>query len=278
MHALLLLIASTPVLVDATGNRFELAADGAWPAGALIDASGGVTGAVHLTTIRSVGESHGLPRLDVFDTNRLGDCKIGDKREKLQSLLKAFQGVPGAMYMELARADASWKPYRQSILQLYKYKGKPRLRLRTGSLELLDAAGKTIGRAKAKNLAVIAGGRTRASAGRARRSAEVELLEGEAAPAVMTVDEFGWTLNLAGQWSLHDTMHTVTDRPSIGPLSGAAVPQKSAYSFIDAQGKEWPAPSLRWSAKPIEFDDGGPTGMKVEKRDGQSTVTLLHTR
>jgi len=252
MHALLLLIASTPVLVDATGNRFELAADGAWPAGALIDASGGVTGAVHLTTIRSVGESHGLPRLDVFDTNRVRRV--------------------------IARPDLGPHERRVPGLVFLDAEGKPRLRLRTGSLELLDAAGKTIGRAKAKNLAVIAGGRTRASAGRARRSAEVELLEGEAAPAVMTVDEFGWTLNLAGQWSLHDTMHTVTDRPSIGPLSGAAVPQKSAYSFIDAQGKEWPAPSLRWSAKPIEFDDGGPTGMKVEKRDGQSTVTLLHTR
>jgi hypothetical protein len=39
-----------------------------------------------------------------------------------------IDGVPGALYLELARADASWQPYRQSILQVYRYKGKPRFR------------------------------------------------------------------------------------------------------------------------------------------------------
>jgi hypothetical protein len=127
---------------------------------------------------------------------------------------------------------------------------------------------------------VIACGRERASAARTEESTEVQLLEGEAAPAVMTEAEFGWDLNLAGQWTLHDTMHAVppSGRPSIGPLYGAALPQKSPYSFIDAQGKQWPAPSLRWSVKPIEFDAGGTTGMKLEKRGARTTITLLYTR
>lgn len=36
--------------------------------------------------------------------------------------------IPNALYIELARADAMWKPYRQAIFQVYDYKGKPRLR------------------------------------------------------------------------------------------------------------------------------------------------------
>ncbi len=38
------------------------------------------------------------------------------------------EDVPDALYVELARADALHAPYRQAIFQLYKFKGKPRLR------------------------------------------------------------------------------------------------------------------------------------------------------
>lgn len=37
-------------------------------------------------------------------------------------------GIPDAMYIETARADALHRPTREAVLQLYKYKGKVRLR------------------------------------------------------------------------------------------------------------------------------------------------------
>lgn len=40
----------------------------------------------------------------------------------------AIDGIPNAMYVETARADSAWAPYRQGIFQLYKHKGQPRLR------------------------------------------------------------------------------------------------------------------------------------------------------
>ncbi|MEZ6241745.1 MAG: CpcT/CpeT family chromophore lyase [Phycisphaerales bacterium] len=38
------------------------------------------------------------------------------------------EGVADALYVETARADRLWEPYRQAIFQLYRYKGKIRLR------------------------------------------------------------------------------------------------------------------------------------------------------
>ncbi len=38
------------------------------------------------------------------------------------------EGVDNALYVETARADRLWEPYRQAIFQLYRYKGKVRLR------------------------------------------------------------------------------------------------------------------------------------------------------
>ncbi len=38
------------------------------------------------------------------------------------------EGVSDALYVEAARADALWEPYRQAIFQVYSYKGRPRLR------------------------------------------------------------------------------------------------------------------------------------------------------
>ena len=38
------------------------------------------------------------------------------------------------------------------------------------------------------------------------------------------------------------------------------------------------APSQRWTAMPIDFDAGGATTMKIEKRADGTRLTLLHTR
>ncbi len=38
------------------------------------------------------------------------------------------EGMSNSMYVETARADRLWEPYRQAIFQLYRYKGKVRLR------------------------------------------------------------------------------------------------------------------------------------------------------
>lgn len=40
----------------------------------------------------------------------------------------SVEGVPDALYVEAARADALWEPYRQAIFQVYAYKGGLRLR------------------------------------------------------------------------------------------------------------------------------------------------------
>ncbi len=40
----------------------------------------------------------------------------------------AIDGVSDALYVETARSDALWEPYRQAVFQLYRYKGQIRLR------------------------------------------------------------------------------------------------------------------------------------------------------
>ncbi|MFI4898839.1 MAG: CpcT/CpeT family chromophore lyase [Phycisphaerales bacterium JB059] len=39
-----------------------------------------------------------------------------------------IQGVPDTLYVETARADSLWEPYRQAVFQLYRYKDQIRLR------------------------------------------------------------------------------------------------------------------------------------------------------
>ena len=56
----------------------------------------------------------------------------GSEGESAQIVLNiapvAVEGVENALYAEASRADALDKPYRQSIYELYSYKGKTRLR------------------------------------------------------------------------------------------------------------------------------------------------------
>lgn len=40
----------------------------------------------------------------------------------------SIQGVPDTLYVETARADSLWEPYRQAVFQLYRYKDQIRLR------------------------------------------------------------------------------------------------------------------------------------------------------
>ncbi|MFN2550302.1 MAG: hypothetical protein ABR567_22995 [Myxococcales bacterium] len=256
MHAaLLLLAAGAPALVDASGARFELAAEAAWPAAALVDAAGAVTGAMQLIAVKQSSDEEplGLPRLDVFDV-----------RGVRRIIVRPDRGPDKRMGPLVIFLDA-W--------------GKPRLRLRPGEVEMLNEAGKVVNRADADVLKLVAGERERASAQRGDEGTRVRLLEGAEERASLSTGESGWHLT-AGDLLLRDSMHGEPgpDRPHVGSLYGTTVPPGSRYTFIDGTGKSRPAPSERWTAKGIEFDTGGVTTMKIEKGKDGTVLTLLHTR
>lgn len=65
----------------------------------------------------------------------------------------AIDGLPNALYVESARADAMHLPYRQSILQLYHSRGKIRMRtLDPHSITAQNAVGAWVGMWAAKEL------------------------------------------------------------------------------------------------------------------------------
>ncbi|MEZ6233646.1 MAG: CpcT/CpeT family chromophore lyase [Phycisphaerales bacterium] len=64
--------------------------------------------------------------------NWRSDAPVGSGADAANLMISVapigIEGIPDALYVEVARADEMWAPYRQNIWQLFDYKGNVRLR------------------------------------------------------------------------------------------------------------------------------------------------------
>jgi len=241
MLLLCALAAAAPALLEAGGGRYQLDDHAAWPAAALIDASGAVRGVLHLSEERSAS----YPRLDVFD---------GSGRRRI--IVRREGPLPIIVFLDAQE--------------------RPRLQLLPSRAKLLDASGKPVAVAEAgarELLTVFAGGRQVAAAEQDEEGASVQLGSEGQPVAWLGVSESGWKLSVGGgRLVLLDTRHRpepAERRPSIGPLYGLGPPARSRYTFAGARGAPRSVPVLPWEGAPLEFDDAGPTtGLAVPGERG----------
>ena len=255
MKLLLAVAAVAPALLDSRGGRFELEAHALWPVAALIDATGAVRGALHVSEeIVRGGQWLGFPRLDVFDSS--GRRRIIVRRDG---------PLPMLVFLDAQE--------------------RPRLRLDPGRAQLLDAGGKPAAYAEGRRsqpLTILAGDRVVAVAEQDGEGASVALGPAGEPSAVLEVSESGWKLTVGGgRLALVDPLHQPdagVRRPAIGPLQGLAEPEKSRYHFAGPDDPPRPTPVLPWVSAPLDFDAGGPTTALADRGEQGPVLHLQNAR
>lgn len=82
--------------------------------------------------------------LEPFENQELEDGQTESVHMMMSVAPISLEGMDNVMYVESVRSNAPWAPFRQSIFQLYEYKGKVRLRTYTMAVDQ-DTLGVIIG-------------------------------------------------------------------------------------------------------------------------------------